>query len=88
MTDEEIASSLETSINLIKLINNFDKTNIEQILLSEAEKMPNRGNLLWPFRVALTGKQSSAPPAEIAELLGREKCLSRLELAIKKLKYA
>jgi nondiscriminating glutamyl-tRNA synthetase len=88
MTDEEIVSSLETSMNLVKLINNFDKTNIEQILLSEAEKMPNRGNLLWPFRVALTGKQSSAPPAEIAELLGKEKCLNRLELAIKKIKYA
>jgi len=88
MTDEEIISSLELSIEVVKKIETFEKNEIEKIILEKAEKMPNRGNLLWPFRVALTGKQSSAGPAEVAEVLGKEKCLNRLELAIKKIKYA
>ncbi|MFA5080687.1 MAG: glutamate--tRNA ligase [Candidatus Paceibacterota bacterium] len=88
MTEEEIISSLEKSMDLIKSINDFNKENIEKVFFKEAETMPNRGNLLWPFRVALTGKQSSAGPTEIAELLGKEKCLDRIELAIKKIKYA
>jgi len=88
MTDEEIISSLKTSIRLILNIEEFEKSEIEKVIFTEAEKMPNRGNILWPFRVALTGKQSSAGPAEVAELLGKEKCLDRLELAIKKLTYA
>ncbi|MCK9578264.1 glutamate--tRNA ligase [bacterium] len=88
MTDNEIVLSLENSIKIIKDIEDFEKNVIEKVIFEEAEKMPNRGNLLWPFRVALTGKQSSAGPAEIADLLGKEKCLDRLELAIKKIKYA
>ncbi|MCK9393437.1 MAG: glutamate--tRNA ligase [Candidatus Paceibacterota bacterium] len=88
MTEEETIVSLEKSLELIRSIINFDKENIEKVIFSEAEKMPNRGDLLWPFRVALTGKQSSAGPTEIAELLGKEKCLDRIELAIKKIKYA
>lgn len=88
MTDEEIILSLEKLINIVRGIEVFEKNKIEETIFSEAEKMPNRGNLLWPLRVALTGKQSSAGPVEIADLLGKEKCLSRLELAIKKIKYA
>ncbi len=41
----------------------------------------DRGKLLWPFRVALTGKKSSAEPFEIAEILGKEKTIKRIEEA-------
>jgi glutamyl-tRNA synthetase len=60
------------------------KENLEKILLSEAEKIErgDRGYLLWPLRVALTGKKASAPPFEIADILGKEKTLKRIEEAI------
>lgn len=64
---------------------NWNKENLENILLSEAETMHieetqvgDRGKLLWPLRVALTGKEASAGPFEIAEILGREKVLKRI----------
>ncbi len=46
-----------------------------------AEGMGERGKLLWPLRVALTGKEASAGPFEIAEILGKEKTLKRIEEA-------
>jgi len=44
-------------------------------------KAGDRGYLLWPLRVALTGKEASAGPFEIAEILGREKTLKRIREA-------
>lgn len=75
----------------------FKRENLEKILTREAEKFVeelkaglsaeasakagDRGYLLWPLRVALTGKKASATPFEIAELLGKEKTLERLKQA-------
>jgi nondiscriminating glutamyl-tRNA synthetase len=80
MTDEEIKNSLEISKKTISKLEagDWSKQNLENILMAEAEKMTNRGNLLWPLRVAMTGKKSSAGPFEIAEILGKEKVLERI----------
>ena len=45
----------------------------------------DRGQILWPLRVALTGKKSSAPPYDIATVLGKEKTLDRISQACKKI---
>jgi nondiscriminating glutamyl-tRNA synthetase len=84
MTESELIFSLNKCLEILSLVEeqNFNKTNLEQILLLEAEKMPNRGNLLWPLRVALSGKKNSAGPMEIAEILGKEKTLFRIKKAI------
>jgi len=42
-------------------------------------KAGERGYLLWPLRVALTGKEASAGPFEIAEILGKEKSIKRIK---------
>jgi len=83
MTDGEVPSSLDKSIILLSKINegNWNRENLKKILMPEAEKMENRGCLLWPLRVALTGKEASAGPFEIAEILGKEKTLKRLQEA-------
>ncbi|MCX6722510.1 MAG: hypothetical protein NT094_00380 [Candidatus Staskawiczbacteria bacterium] len=39
--------------------------------------------MLWPLRVALSGKQSSPSPFEIADILEKEKTLKRIQDAIK-----
>lgn len=37
-----------------------------------------RGNVLWPTRVALSGKEKSPDPFELASILGKEETLARL----------
>jgi nondiscriminating glutamyl-tRNA synthetase len=96
MTDKEIKQSLDKSFKTLHKIREeeFTKENLEKILMPEAENfakeikkpVPDRGYLLWPLRVALTGKSASAGPFEIAEILGKEKTLKRIEEARKKLK--
>ncbi len=45
----------------------------------------NRGTVLWPLRVALSGQQSSPDPIDIMEVLGKKESLARIEAAIKML---
>ena len=84
MNNQEIKSSLDKSEKILSKIKkeNFNKENLEKILLTEADKEKDRGRLLWPLRVALTNKQASANPFEIAEILGKEKTIKRIKEAI------
>lgn len=43
------------------------------------------GGALWPMRFALSGQEKSAPPFDIAAVLGKKKTIERLEAAIAKL---
>ncbi len=44
-----------------------------------------RGEVLWPLRVALSGKDKSPGPFEIMEVIGKEEALRRIEVAIQKI---
>ena len=81
--DNEIKDSLGKLDEILSKINSgdFQKENLEKILLPEAERNGNRGYLLWPLRAALTGKEASAGPFEVAEILGKEKVLKRIKAA-------
>jgi len=81
MTDIEIKESLEVLESILSGIEKekFNKESLEKVVMPEAEKTKDRGRLLWPFRVALTGKKASAGPFEIAEILGKEKTLKRIK---------
>jgi len=88
MEDKDVLVSIDKSIDILSKIEdlNWTKENLEKILISEAEKfcgqgIKDRGVLLWPLRVALSGKKASASPFEIAAILGREKTLKRLAAA-------
>ncbi|MEK7087430.1 MAG: hypothetical protein AAB958_01875, partial [Patescibacteria group bacterium] len=52
---------------------------------SERAKNKDKGRLLWPLRVAITGLEKSPGPFEILEILGKKESLKRIEHAIKKL---
>jgi glutamyl-tRNA synthetase len=43
------------------------------------------GNVLWPLRVALSGRSASPSPFELAWALGKDQTLSRINLAINRL---
>ncbi|HOL90411.1 MAG TPA: glutamate--tRNA ligase [Candidatus Pacearchaeota archaeon] len=77
---EEILSKIEEK--------DFNKDNLKEILDLESEKtgkelnmIGDRGHLLWPLRVALTGKEASAGPFEIAEILGKDETIKRIRAA-------
>ena len=90
MTDREVKIALDKLEKILSKIeaDDFDKENLERKLLPEAEefvkklgKTGDRGYLLWPLRMALTGKEASAGPFEIAEILGKEKTIKRIREA-------
>tara|TARA_Y100000310_G_scaffold49195_2_gene45496 strand:+ start:142 stop:1641 length:1500 start_codon:yes stop_codon:yes gene_type:complete len=87
ITEEELLSSLTKSEELLSFVEegHWNKKTLEQILLKQAEAMKDRGTLLWPLRVALTGKKASAGPFEVAAVLGKEKTLQRVKQAKAKL---
>ncbi|MBU1178910.1 glutamate--tRNA ligase [Patescibacteria group bacterium] len=71
--------------NLIKLLSDlnessFTKKEIKNVVWGYSEKR-GRGNVLWPFRVALTGRDKSPDPFSVAEILGKKETLERLESA-------
>jgi len=64
----------------------WTKYSIEEALFSHIKaKELNVGEMLWPMRVALTGRKASPGPFEVAEVLGKNKSLERVKVAINKL---
>ena len=61
------------------------KETLREVLLEITER-EGRGQILWPFRVALSGLAASPDPIEIAAILGKEEVLRRLDVALDKLK--
>jgi glutamyl-tRNA synthetase len=82
MSDEELKISLGNSYKVISQIEDFTKENIESKIIEEANKESNRGNILWPLRACITGKKNSAPPVDIILVLGKEKTLKRIKMAL------
>ncbi len=83
MTDNEVKDSLDKLEKILSKIKpaDWNKDNLESILIPESEKLKSRGELLWPLRVALTGKKASAGPFEIADILGKEETVKRVKQA-------
>lgn len=63
----------------------FNRAEIEKNIIALAEKSGSRGEVYWPFRVALSGKKASPGGPEIAEVLGKEETLRRVGIALEKL---
>lgn len=89
MDEKEIKNSLEKTKKTLEKIkeNNWTKESLEKTLMELAINTGtgDRGRVLWPLRAALTGKQASASPFDIALVLGKEKTLERINQALKKI---
>ena len=87
MDNEEVKNSLDISYTLLDNIKegSWTEKNITKLLIDKANEVGNRGELLWPLRVALSGKKSSAGPFEITTVLGKQKTLERINKAKQKL---
>lgn len=80
---EDIKKNLILAKEKISLIatRDWNKIKLEQVLMPLAKEV-GVGDLLWPLRVCLTGKEGSPNPFEVAEVLGKEKTEKRIGWAI------
>ncbi len=84
VTEELLPKILQVLTALLSGIDDGD-WNAETILARTKETMEKEGlklgQLLWPLRAALTGREFSPGAVEVAEILGKEETLKRLKLA-------
>lgn len=78
--------NLATLSYFLVTLSDFSKENL-QTKVGEwvKENGLTNGDVLWPMRVALSGQENSPGPFEIAEVLGRDEALKRINFAIEKL---
>lgn len=90
MSLQDVKNSLERSGKILDKIkeDEWRQEVLEEILLKKAKKFSQRGDrgeLLWPLRVSLSGKSSSPGPHEIAAVLGKNLAMRRIKQAIRRL---
>jgi glutamyl-tRNA synthetase len=84
---DDIKNNLQELYNLLEKIEETDwtKDKLENIIFSYIKNNNKKnGDYLWPLRVALSGEKNSPSPLEIADVLGKEKSLDRIKVAISK----
>jgi len=88
LDEKQVKENLQVIYDLLEKITASDwlKENIEKDIIDYLkEKELKVGDYLWPTRVALTGLTASPGPFEVAEVLGKEGSLKRINQAMKKL---
>lgn len=88
-TTYEIAlKALQAAQSALSALNDWSsEENLHELLLSLPKQMEMKnGQILWPVRTAITGKQFTPGGAiEIAHILGKEETLQRIAKGIEKL---
>lgn len=81
---EKISENLKLAVKELEKLSeeNFNQENVKNTLMSTAEKLDSRGELLHPVRFALSGLDKSPDPFIIASILGKNETISRLQKAI------
>ncbi|NBP57415.1 glutamate--tRNA ligase [bacterium] len=78
----DIIASLEWSQKLLYNIKDTDLQNIEHIIKTYIQADNKQtGEILWPLRVSLSGREKSPSPFEIIAILGREESIKRIQYA-------
>lgn len=86
---ENTAEYLEHVIDSLKEISEdeFREENVKDAVWDYASDV-GRGNVLWPMRYALSGKDQSPGPFVLSEVLGKKESIERLQKAINTLRDA
>ncbi len=77
-TLEKSREYLKEIITRLEKLEEWDYESIKGAIWDYAEQ-EGRGHVLWPMRVALSGREKSPDPFEIASILGKEETLKRLK---------
>jgi glutamyl-tRNA synthetase len=83
MNKDEIIASLEWSQRLLYNIEDMKVSEIENFIKTAIQNENKQmGEILWPLRVSLSGREKSASPFEIISILGKDESILRLQNAI------
>jgi glutamyl-tRNA synthetase len=73
-------------IGILEMItpSEFNKEAVKEKIwpYTESGEVASRGDVLWPIRFALSGREKSPDPFTLAEILGKEETIARLQTAI------
>lgn len=82
---EDLSKVLPLALEKLTTLNEWDQQFIKDTLFSITQETEwGTGDIFWPVRVALSGKQQSPGPDEIATVIGKELTLKRIQDAIEK----
>lgn len=86
MTPQSTPAALNVAHERLSALESFDADSLEGTLRPLAEQIGLKtGQLFGALRVAVTGRPAAPPLFQTMEVLGKEKCLRRLEAALAKL---
>ncbi|OGY59622.1 MAG: glutamate--tRNA ligase [Candidatus Colwellbacteria bacterium RIFCSPLOWO2_01_FULL_48_10] len=80
-----VATNLSEAASFLELLppEKFNKGDLESTLVEETKNKP-KGEVFWPLRTALSGRDKSPTPFEIMAALGKDESLRRIRIAIQK----
>ena len=84
---DDIINSLKGVGTIVKSSVFNNKDTLRLALDNLGKKLGDRGLIYWPFRVALTGREKSPDPVDVAVVLEKEIVLKRIDVAIDKLTH-
>lgn len=85
--DPDPAAALPRLTHVIDLLTNitfWNKEAVQALLMPYAESV-GKGEVLWPLRVALSGRAQSPDPFTIMDIVGHDETLNRLKRACAKI---
>ena len=87
---ENSLEALKETLPVLEGVSDWTLDNIHNALFALIEKLElKNGRILWPLRVAVSGKQfTPGGGVELAEILGKDETLRRIEVGIDKLEKA
>ncbi len=88
-TFENSYINLKLALTALEGIENWNTDTIHDTIIKLVEKLEiKNGQVFWPIRTALTGKEVTPGGAiEIADILGKEESIRRIKIGIEKLSH-
>ncbi len=80
---ERTGQGLAAAASALAEVGEWTEQNVHAALeRAQQDSQLNPGDVFWPVRVALSGRESSPPPSAIAAILGKDQTLQRITAAM------
>lgn len=80
---EDVKNSLAKTLAVAEKLGEMTDPSLRNELESLSVDVGNKGLVFWPLRAALSGKEKSPDPVQIAVALGKEETIKRINKALK-----
>ena len=86
MDSDNTIRALSNALERLSALKSFDASSLEETLRSQVDDLGLSGRQLFgALRVAVTGREAAPPLFDTMEVLGRQRCLERIETAAARL---